>query len=135
MSLRVVADQNIPGVQEYFAPLGAVQLVEGRGLERRQLAGADVLLVRSVTRVDEHLVRDTPLRFVGTATSGVDHVDRECLAGLGIGFAAAPGGNANSVVEYVLAAIAAVDDTLERLFGGGRVGVVGFGHVPGWRPV
>jgi erythronate-4-phosphate dehydrogenase len=129
MSLRVVADQNIPGVQEYFARLGEVQLVDGRGLGRRQLTRADILLVRSVTRVDEHLVRGTPLRFVGTATSGVDHVDRECLAGLGIGFAAAPGGNANSVVEYILAAIAAVDDALERLLAGERVGVVGFGHI------
>ncbi|MEZ5567370.1 MAG: NAD(P)-dependent oxidoreductase [Halioglobus sp.] len=93
------------------------------------------------------------LRFVGTATSGMDHIDRDYLRTRGIAFAHAPGANANSVVEYVLAAIAHCDDFLERLLAGGRVGVVGYGHIgqalavrlqalgidrvvydPGWRP-
>jgi erythronate-4-phosphate dehydrogenase len=59
----------------------------------------------------------------------LDHIDREYLATAGIGFASAPGANANSVVEYVLAAIAAVDGQLERLLTGGTVGIVGYGAV------
>lgn len=127
--LRILADRNIPAVHDCFGHLGDVRTVEGRGLQAADLAAVDVLLVRSVTRVDEQLLAGSPVRFVGTATAGVDHIDIPLLRRRGIGFAAAPGANANSVVEYVLAAIAAVDDYLERLLSGGRVGIVGYGHV------
>ena len=127
--MKIVADANIPAVEQYFAPFGQVTRVEGRSLQAAQLRAADVLLVRSVTRVDEALLTGSGVRFVGTATSGLDHVDRDYLAAAGIGFASAPGANANSVVEYVLAAIAAVDGQLERLLTGGTVGIVGCGAV------
>ncbi len=127
--LRILADRNIPAVADCFSHLGSVRTVEGRHLAATELGDVDVLLVRSVTRVDEALLSGSPVRFVGTATAGVDHVDSAWLQRSGIGFAAAPGANANSVVEYVLAAIAAVGDSLERLLAGGRVGIVGYGHV------
>ncbi|MFU8763262.1 MAG: 4-phosphoerythronate dehydrogenase [Haliea sp.] len=128
-ALRILADRNIPGLDDCFGHLGDVRTVEGRGLQAADLRAVDVLLVRSVTRVDEQLLAGSPVRFVGTATAGVDHIDIPWLQHSGIGFAAAPGANANSVVEYVLAAIAAVDDYLERLLAGGRVGIVGYGHI------
>lgn len=129
MSFTIVADENIPAVEEYLGALGQVVRVNGRSLTSVQLAGADILLVRSVTRVDAALLDGTPVRFVGTATSGIDHIDREYLAHNAVGFAHAPGANANSVVEYVLTAIAAVGDKLEQLLSGGRVGIVGYGNV------
>jgi erythronate-4-phosphate dehydrogenase len=127
--MKIVADANIPAVEQYFAPFGQVTRVEGRSLQAAQLRAADILLVRSVTRVDAALLAGSAVRFVGTATSGLDHIDRDYLAAAGIGFAGAPGANANSVVEYVLAAIAAVDGQLERLLTGGTVGIVGCGAV------
>ena len=129
MTLRIVVDENIPAADDYFGSLGEIEVVNGRQLGAAQLRDADVLLVRSVTRVNADLLAGSRLRFVGSATSGVDHVDLELLEERGIGFAHAPGANANSVVEYVLAAIAAIDDQLERLFAGGRVGIVGYGHI------
>ena len=129
MTLRLVADENIPGVEAMFGSGVAVHWVPGRQLSRRQLEAADILLVRSVTRVNAELLEGSPVRFVGTATSGTDHIDRDYLRSAAIGFAHAPGSNANSVVEYVLAAIAAVDDYLERLLAGGTVGIVGYGHI------
>lgn len=129
MSLRVLADENIPAVEHYIGKLGSVQRFSGRDLDPAQLAGIDVLLVRSVTVVDEALLAGSDLRFVGTATSGYDHIDRLYLAQREIGFAHAPGSNANSVVEYVLCAIAAVGGHLERLLDGGRVGIVGYGVI------
>lgn len=127
--LRIVADANMRGVEAVFAGYGEIERVEGRGLGPRQVAGADVLLVRSVTVVDSALLEGSGVRFVGTATSGLEHVDRRYLADSGIRFAHARGANANSVVEYVLAAIAASGDYLERLLGGASLGIVGQGHV------
>lgn len=128
-ALRIVADSNLPGVETLFSPWGEVRRVEGRTLQREHLLEADVLLVRSVTRVDRALLEGTPVRFVGSGTAGLDHVDRDYLQSMGIGFAAAPGANANAVVEYVLAVIGVVDERAECLLAGGRVGIVGCGHV------
>jgi len=129
VSLSILADENIPAVEHYFGDGVAVRRVGGRKLQRSHLQGVDVLLVRSVTQVNEALLHDTSVKFVGTATSGVDHIDRDYLRQQGIGFAHAPGSNANSVVEYVLAAIAAVTDKLEQLLAGGSVGIVGYGVI------
>jgi len=129
MSLTILADENIPAVEHYLAAIGHVKSVNGRTLQRAQLESVDVLLVRSVTRVDAALLNGCGIKFVGTATSGFDHIDREYLNERGIAFAYAPGSNANSVVEYVLAAIAAVGDKLEQLLAGGIVGIVGYGFI------
>lgn len=129
MNFCVLADENIPAVEEYFGEFASVRRTNGRTLKRAQLDGVDILLVRSVTRVDETLLCGSAVKFVGTATSGFDHIDREYLAQNDIGFAHAPGSNANSVFEYVLAAIAAVGDKLEQLLAGGTLGIIGYGTI------
>ncbi len=127
--MHIVADENIPGLEQRLPTGATLARVPGRELDAASLAVADALLVRSVTQVNEALLANTPVRFVGSATSGIDHIDRDYLASAGIAFAYAPGANANAVVEYVLTAIAAVDDYLARLLDGGRVGIVGYGHI------
>lgn len=129
MTLEIYADENIPGLREYLGDAVNITFFSGRELTAAQLRDADALLVRSVTRVQRELLQGTPVRFVGSATSGFDHIDQAYLQAAGIAFSHAPGSNANSVVEYVLAAIAADEDRLERLLAGGRVGIVGYGHV------
>lgn len=129
MTLRIFADENIPGLQEYLGEAVSITRFSGRQLSPEDLCDADALLVRSVTPVNEKLLAQTRLGFVGSATSGIDHIDQGYLAAAGIHFSHAPGSNANSVVEYVLAAIAVAGDRLERLLQGGRVGIVGYGHV------
>ena len=129
--LRIVADANIPAAREAFGRFGSVRLLPGREITRAAAESADVLLVRSVTRVDEALVGGTPVRFVGTATAGTDHVDTDALARLGVAFASAPGSNATSVVEYVLAALLAVASDRGEDIAGKTLGVVGVGAVGG----
>jgi len=74
-------------------------------------------------------LRGTPIRFVGTATIGDDHVDLAYLQQQGIAFANAAGSNANSVAEYVMAAMihhaAQRDLALQDL----TIGIVGVGHI------
>ena len=130
-SLRLLADANIPFAEAVFGRYGAVRRLPGRAIALADVASADVLLVRSVTRVDAALLRGSPVRFVGTATAGTDHVDEAWLHEADIAFASAPGSNAGSVVEYVLAALLRL--AVER--GEGlrekTLGVVGAGQVGG----
>lgn len=131
MTYTIVADENIPGLEAGFAALGRVIRVNGRSLQRQQLEGADILLVRSVTRVNRELLEGSTIRFVGSATIGTDHIDTDYLDARGIVWANAPGSNANSVVEYVVSAFASVEGLLEKLLDGGTVGIVGMGNVGG----
>jgi erythronate-4-phosphate dehydrogenase len=125
----VVVDENIPGVHALLDGVAAVRTAVGREIDPATLEGAQALLVRSVTPVNEALLAGSQLRFIGSATSGTDHVDLEYLRSAGIPFAHAPGSNANSVVEYVLTAIAAFPGRFQHLLAGGRVGIVGFGVI------
>ena len=127
--MRIVADSNMVGVAEAFGALGSVTLVPGRELRSEHVHRADIVLVRSVTAVDAQLLEGSSVSFVGSATSGFDHVDTDYLRARGIDFAYAPGANANSVLEYVISAIASCDDYLERLCAGATVGIVGFGVI------
>jgi len=127
--MKIVADENIPFVKEAFGGLGAVTLVPGRDLGAEVVADADVLLVRSVTKVGPELLEGSKVRFVGTANIGTDHVDLPYLQGRGVGFASAPGSNAASVAEYVTAALLVLARRGRYKLAGKSIGIVGVGNV------
>ena len=127
-SLTILADENMPAVEALFGPYGKIIRASGRDLTAEQLAGVDILLVRSITQVNEQLLAGSQVQFVGSATIGTDHIDLAYLQQRAIGFANAPGCNAEGVVDYVLA-------NLWRLLGqellDKTVGIVGVGNVGG----
>lgn len=128
--MKIYADENMPYVKDFFADLGEVTLVNGRTLTAEQIIDADVLLVRSVTKVNAQLLAQSPgLKFVGTATIGTDHVDQSYLQQRGIGFSSAPGCNAQSVVEYVLSSIFVLSEKYQWNLQQKTVGVVGVGNI------
>jgi erythronate-4-phosphate dehydrogenase len=116
-------------VEQAFSTLGEVSLVSGRELQAGQLRDADILLVRSVTRVDAELLDGTPVRFVGSATIGFDHVDLDHLQSHGIGFSTAPGSNATSAAEYVISALLVLSERQQFDLADKTVGIIGCGNV------
>ncbi len=127
--MRIIADENIPCVAKAFASLGEVTLLSGRGMQASQVHDADILLVRSVTRVDAHLLAGSNVQFVGSATIGFDHVDRAYLQQQGIGFSTAPGSNATSAAEYVVSALLALAAQQGFDPSGKTLGIIGCGNV------
>ena len=129
MTIKIIADRNIPQVDKAFAHIGELQLVDGRQLTAEQLKDAQLLLVRSVTRVNQELLAHSAVRFVGSATIGTDHVDQAYLQQRGIVFSNAPGCNAISAAEYVVAAVLHFTHVRGIGTAGLKVGVVGNGNV------
>jgi erythronate-4-phosphate dehydrogenase len=127
--MKIVADANIPFVKECFSSIGEVQTISGREIASNVIGDAEVLLVRSITRVDETLLRGCNVRFVGTATIGFDHVDVGYLQRNNIGFVSAPGSNANSAAEYIIAALLEIAQRREIVLEGMSIGVIGVGNV------
>ncbi|MGL5364902.1 MAG: NAD(P)-dependent oxidoreductase, partial [Plesiomonas shigelloides] len=127
--MKIVVDENMPYARELFSQVGQVFPVSGRPMPQAELADADALMVRSVTKVNADLLRDTSVQFVGTATAGTDHVDLEWLAQAGIGFSSAPGCNAIGVVEYVISALLIKAEQDGFQLRDKTVGIVGVGNV------
>jgi erythronate-4-phosphate dehydrogenase len=128
MPLRLLVDENIPFAREAFGPLGDVALMPGRAIAREHLRDRDALVVRSVTEVDAALIDGTPVKFVGSATTGSEHVDVDALRDLGVEVSIAEGCNARSVVQWVAAALAELI-LPERDWAGLTLGVVGRGRI------
>ena len=128
--LKWVIDDVIPHTAALKSLMGEVTTLPGRDITPDTITDTDILLVRSITPVNESLLAGTSVQFVGTATAGVDHFDIEAIERLGVTWAAAPGSNAVSVVEYVLCALATAG-WFERVIAGSSVGLVGLGQVGG----
>lgn len=127
--MRIVADENMALVRQFFADMGELDCVAGRQMVAAQVQSADVLLVRSVTRVDAALLNSSQVRFVGSATIGADHLDLDWLAQRGIVTTTAPGCNARSVVDYVLTVLLSLSQQQGFDLSGKVLGVVGLGNV------
>ena len=127
--MKIVIDENIPFGEEAFSHLGDVIVLPGRQINSESLRDATALIVRSVTSVNTELLAGTDIRFVGTATSGIDHIDQAYLTQRNIGFADAAGSNANSVAEYVLTALVTVASRFKVSLEGKSLGIVGVGRI------
>ncbi len=127
--MKIYYDENMPFAREFFGSLGQLQAFSGRELSAEQVSDADVLLVRSITKVNQALLADNKqLQFVGTATIGVDHIDQSYLRERNIAFTSAPGCNAISVAEYVISALVVLAEKYLLNLSSLTVGIVGGGN-------
>ncbi len=129
MGIRVVVDENIIRAQDAFQGFGEARLLHGRKITRDSLADADALIVRSITQVNRALLQDTPVRFVGTATIGTDHIDFEYLQEHGIAFADAAGAGSRSVAEYVVSGLLALREQSLLTISDQKLGLIGVGAI------
>jgi erythronate-4-phosphate dehydrogenase len=127
--LKIIVDENIVFAEEAFSAFGKVQLFPGRKLNNQILKDADILVVRSITKVDEELLKNTRIKFVGTATTGNDHVDQEYLKKKNIFFADAKGCNADSVAEYVITALMKIASEKNIILKNKTFSVIGVGNI------
>ena len=127
--VHMVAGENIPYINEAFSSLGNLRFLPGRSITASDLKDTNILLIRSITMVGEDLLEGTPVEFVGSASAGVDHIDQAYLQSRKIPFASAGGSNANSVAEYVIAALFLLAGRHGMTLKGKTIGIVGVGHL------
>ena len=127
--MNIYIDENIPYAKEFFSDYGKLTFFSGRDVTAEQLADADILLVRSITRVNEQLLHlNKSIKFVGTATIGTDHIDQEYLKSRGINFSSAPGCNKISVAEYILSSLMVLAEEKQFQLIDKTVAIVGAGN-------
>lgn len=123
-----IVDSYIPFMDGLLEPYGSVRVLKPADITREAVRDADALLVRTRTRCNSDLLSGSRVKFVGTATIGLDHIDREWCACAGITAVNAPGCNAPAVAQYVFSALGRL---VNRPVSQYTIGIVGVGHVGG----
>ncbi|MDC5848010.1 4-phosphoerythronate dehydrogenase [Vibrio europaeus] len=128
--MKILVDENMPYAEQLFSQLGEVVLKSGRTLTADDLVDVDALMIRSVTKVNAELIaKANKLKFVGTATAGMDHVDQALLKEKGIYFTAAPGCNKVGVAEYAFSVMMVLAQQHGFSVFDKTVGIIGVGQV------
>lgn len=128
--MKILIDENMPYAEQLFSQLGDVVLKSGRTLTADDLIDVDALMIRSVTKVNADLIsKANRLKFVGTATAGMDHVDQDLLKERGIFFTAAPGCNKVGVAEYAFSVMMVLAQQHGFSVFDKTVGIIGAGQV------
>lgn len=127
--MKILVDKNIPYARNIFKKFGEVKLISGRSIVNSSLINVDALIIRSDTKINKTLLKNNHIKFIGTTTSGYDHVDKNWLKKNNIFFSYAPSCNSISVVEYVLSALLCVAEKNKFDLKEKTVGIIGFGHI------
>ncbi len=127
--LKVLADRNLYRLSE-FLPNEVELITYDPNVETPKVEGFDALFIRSVTKINRKSFNSFPARltFIGTGSSGNDHVDRDLLKECGIHFVDAKGSNANVVAEYVVTSLILLSEK-EKSILNAKIGIVGVGAV------
>ncbi len=128
-SIKLVVDSFVWGAEQAFAPLGELSLLPHQSINAQAIQDADVLITRSSTLINSTLLQDSPVRFVGTATIGDDHVDKAYLKARNIVFSSAAGSSTESVVEYMLSAFFTLENMGNLSFSNDKLGIIGVGRI------
>lgn len=131
--MNIVCTESVLLAKEVFSTIGNCKIIptnsQDQNIFRDALTDADALIVRSDAKVSESFIKNTPIKFVGTATSGIDHLDTTYLEKNNIHWYAAHGCNANSVAEYVISALLHISEQKNISFNKKNMAIIGCGHV------
>jgi erythronate-4-phosphate dehydrogenase len=103
--MKVVADIEIPYLKNILEPVAEVVYMPGYKISRNDLLDADALIIKSRTICNMDLLEGTNIKFIGTATSGYDHIDTDYCKIKNIKWVYAPGCNSKAVAQYVTSCI------------------------------
>ena len=132
--MTIVIDCHIPFFSEAVReawPDVQVLPMEPQQITADTVRDADVLVVRTRTRVDASLLADSNVRLVCSATIGFDHIDTAWLEAHGIRWTACPGCNAQAVCDYIEEVLDEfqISNFKYQISNPPTLGVVGIGHV------
>ena len=132
--MKVVVDKDIKNFIDLVNELDGLQdikftYVTSEEIDNDLLIDADVLFIRSTTKIDKKLLENSSVKLIGSATAGIDHVDIDYLESSQIRWFYSPGCNSSSVVHYVLSSIGYLnkinvinEDSILGIIGCGNVG-------------
>ena len=129
--MKIVFDQHIPFLLETIRrewPEVQIYPMKPEKIDASTIRDADILIVRTRTKVNELLLKGSNVQLVCTATIGYDHIDTDYCESHGIRWMSCPGCNAQAVCDYIEEAIDEYIQASTPVLPL-TIGVVGVGHV------
>jgi erythronate-4-phosphate dehydrogenase len=127
--MKIIADDKIPFLKGALEPFADIEYIPGQLISASHLKDADALLIRTRTRCNEDLLKNSGVKFIGTATIGHDHIDTDWCEQHGITWKNAPGCNASSVRQYITSVLINLSRRHGFSLKDKTLGVVGVGNV------
>ena len=127
--MKIIIDDKIPYIQTVLEPYAEVHYIPGKDIAPEDTKDADALIVRTRTKVNENLLKNSSIKFIATATIGYDHIDREYLKNNNIPWTSCPGCNSESVAQYITSTLIRLEEKYSESLKGKTIGIVGAGNV------
>ena len=127
--MKLIIDDACYAYDEIFSQFGEIVTMAGRDINAESVKDADVLIVRSRTKVNEELLKGSSVKFVGSTVAGLDHVDEDYLQANNIKFFSAQGCNSMAVAEFVIATILNLAKKHNFNYQEKTLGIIGVGNV------
>lgn len=127
--MKIVADNTVPYLKGIAEPVAEVKYLNSNEFTPSTIHDADALIVRSIDKCTRELLQGSRVTLITTATIGFDHIDIKYCDEAGITWKNAPGCNAVSVAQYVLASLITIALRRGETLQGKTIGIVGVGHV------
>lgn len=126
--IKVLADKNLYKIADYLPKESQLTIYDpADGLP--DPVGYDALIVQTVTKLNSVTLPEPPeqLKFIGTGSSGTDHIQADYFAAKGIKVCNAKGCNAAAVSEYILTSLLLWSEAVSEDLSNCSVGVIGAG--------
>lgn len=127
--IKIIADDKIPFLKGVLEPLAEVLYLSPKEITKETVKDADALLVRTRTKCNADLLKDSKVKFIATATIGYDHIDAAYCDSQNIKWMSAPGCNSSSVQQYIASALVTIAAREKFKLADTTLGIVGVGNV------
>jgi len=127
--MKLIIDDACYAYNEIFSQFGDIIAIPGRDIDADSVKDADILIVRSRTKVNQELLTNSTIKFVGSTVAGLDHVDQQYLANNNIKFFSAQGCNSMAVAEFVIGTIINLAEKHNFNYQDKTLGIIGVGNV------
>jgi len=129
--MLITLDKSIKELHGIFDPYFSVQYLDSNDISIESFKDSSALIIRSTRKYGAETLLGTNVKFIGTVTSGFEHIDTGFCEKNGIFWTTAHGSNAKSVAEYVSAALIEISKKMVRPLNELSLGIVGVGAVGG----
>ena len=131
--MNLIADIGIKKIDSILPLLSGfeninIKYLDTGSINSQNINEADILLIRSQTIVNESLLSNSRIAWIGSATAGIDHIDTHYLEKNNITWFNAAGCNSASVCSYVLSCLYVLS-TDENFNKSNTVGIFGYGNI------
>ena len=127
--IKIIADNKIPFLKRLFDGIAEIEFLPAKEITNSTVKNADALIIRTRTKCDDELLKNSKVRFIASATIGFDHIDTLFCKKNNIKWTNAPGCNAESVEQYMYSALLNLAQKRNFTLAGKTLGIIGVGNV------